>query len=37
MYDLAAEADVKGRSSMNRQELVEALSHTDRRGRARAS
>ncbi|MER6386228.1 Ku protein [Streptomyces sp. NPDC001250] len=37
LYDLAAEADVKGRSSMSRQELVEALSHTDRRGHARAS
>ncbi|MGN5380823.1 Ku protein [Streptomyces lasalocidi] len=37
LYDLAAEADVKGRSSMTRAELVQALSHTGTGPHARAS
>ncbi len=37
LYELAAEADIPGRSTMSREELVEALSATGGRRRARAS
>ncbi|MDQ0994346.1 Ku protein [Streptomyces sp. V3I7] len=37
LYELAAEADVHGRSSMNREELLEALAHAGAGGHARAS
>ncbi|MEU1627635.1 Ku protein [Streptomyces sp. NPDC020096] len=37
LYELAAEADIPGRSTMSREELIEALSAAGRRRKAKAS